>query len=284
MTSSAKMLRLIVPLLFAVLLSGPAHAWTNENGQFDGLDFIGNTNLTQPNGDFLALCYETEEFRLFGFPISSTVKGYGLSSDRCATLDRALTTVQMETAQSFELIDPTLPSVAEDTVQRNLGNAAIWLVIAAVMVWIIIRRVKSLLGFEVRRPMRQKASDRILGVMCYVGSCDGIVESHEIAVICQTAQRLTRRTYKPADVIHITDHVDLNLSMQDFIDFGKGLRDAEKDTMMRAAFYVALASGRILPIEHTFLKNLAMGIGMPGEDFRRVMNIAFADLDLNPPQ
>lgn len=278
------MTRLILPFLFAVLLSGPAHAITEDSGLFDELDYIGDTNLVGSDGEFLALCYETSDFKVFGLSISSNVEGYGLSSDRCATLDQQLTTVQMEAAQSFNLIDPSLPAEPANSLQRNLGNAAIWFVIAVGMVWVIFRRTKSLLGFDVRRPMRRKASDRILGVMCYVGSCDGIVESHEIALICQTAQRLTRRSYKPAEVIHISDHVDLNLSLQDYINFGKGLWDSEKDVMMRAVFYIALASGRVLPSEHQFLKGLAMGIGMPGEDFRRVMNIAFSDLDRYPPK
>ena len=70
---------------------------------------------------------------------------------------------------------------------------------------------------------------------------------------------------------------------QDYIDFGKVLRDSEKDTMMQGAFYVALSKGRVLPAEYEFITELAHGIGMPGEDFRRVMNLALNDLDLYPP-
>ncbi|MEO1579855.1 MAG: TerB family tellurite resistance protein, partial [Pseudomonadota bacterium] len=151
------------------------------------------------------------------------------------------------------------------------------------MIAIIIRRIKSLLGYDLRAPMRKKASERILTAMCYVGKCDGIVASNEIALIRKAASRLTRRNYVAADVIRITDQIDMNLSAQDFIDFGRGLRDREKDVMMLGAFYVALSSGRILKSEHEFLTQLSHGIGMPAEDFRRVMNIALEDLDRYPP-
>jgi hypothetical protein len=53
--------------------------------------------------------------------------------------------------------------------------------------------------------------------------------------------------------------------------------------MMRGALYVALSSGRILQSEYKFVTELAHGIGMPGEDFRRVMNRAIADIEVYPP-
>ena len=75
----------------------------------------------------------------------------------------------------------------------------------------------------------------------------------------------------------------MDLTPQDYLDFGKGLRDSEKDVMMRGVFYVTLSSGRILPTEYNFLSELAHGIGMPGEDFRRVMNQAMADIEVYQP-
>jgi uncharacterized membrane protein YebE (DUF533 family) len=151
------------------------------------------------------------------------------------------------------------------------------------LIAVIIRRLKSLLGKDLRAPMRKKAADRILKAMCHAGNCDGIVSSNEIVMIGDTAERLTRRDIKPTDVIHIADSIKSALSPQDFLDFGKGLRDSEIDDMMRAVFYVTLASGRLLPAEYEFLTDLAYGVGMPGEDFRRVINQALADLDTFPP-
>lgn len=277
------MKRFIYILLLSLLIGTPAQAFTTNTGMFDGIEYLADTQIPGPAADTLSLCYATRDFRIFGYALSSDIVGYVLSSDGCNLIaDRPFTQAQMETAQSLNLVDPALPSEAKNSLERNLRNYGIWVAVMLGLVAVIIRRIKSLLGYDLRGPMRKKAAQRILTAMCYVGKCDGIVAASEISLIGKTARRLTRRNVQAADVIRITDHIDMNLSPQDFIDFGRGLRDAEKDMMMRAAFFIALSSGRILPSEHAFLSDLAHGIGMPGEDFRRVMNIAIEDLDAFP--
>ena len=278
------MMRFIFPFVVAAAFGSPVHAFTADTGMFDGLEFVADTDLSGSQAQTLSLCHETQELKLFGFTVSSTVVGYALSDDACTqTVTRKLSEDQMAAAQSFNLIDPDLPLVPANSFERSLQNVTIWIAISLAMIAIIIRRTRSLSGKDIRKPMRKKASDRILQVMCYVGKCDGIVAAKEIAIIGETAQRLTRRPVKSSEVIHITDHISMDLTPQDFVNFGKGLRDSEKDVLMHAAFYVALASGRILPAEHEFVTDLAYAIGMPGEDFRRVMNQTLLDLDLNPP-
>lgn len=278
------MMRYLVAVLLAALFSGPAHALPEDTGEFEGLAFVAETRIPGPDGAPLSLCHRTENFRIMGVTLVSNALEYVLSSDDCtAQITREFSAQQMETAQSLNLVDPALPAVARNSLQRNVQNAALWVALILAVVAVIIRRIKSLMGRDLRRPMRKKASDRLLTVLCYVGKCDGLVSSKDIGLIVATAQRLTRRTVRSEQVIHISDHIDLDLSMHDFVAFGRGLRDNEKDIMMRGAFYVALASGRILPIEHAFLSDLAHGIGMPGEDFRRVMNDSLMDLDLYPP-
>ncbi len=278
------MIRFVIPLLLATFFSGPANAYEAKTGQFDGLEYVAETTISAPGGGNFSLCHVTRDIRILGVPINSNVVGYALAADACTKqTDRPFNKVQMETAQSLGLIDQNLPSVPTNSLEKTLRNLAIWVAVSLGLVAVIIRRSKSLAGQDLRRPLRKKASDRILLVMCYVAKCDGIVESHDITNIAKTARRLTRRTVKPAEIISVADHINVNLSVQDFVLLGRGMRDSEKDTMMRAAFYIALASGRIMTAEHEFLKSLAHGIGMPGEDFRRVMNITFSDLDLYPP-
>lgn len=278
------MMRFIIPFVIAAVFSSPVHAFTADTGMFDGLEFVAETDIANGQAQTLSLCHETQELKLFGFTVSSSIVGYVLSNDACSqTVTRKLTQDQMAAAQSFSLIDPDLPLVPADSFERSLQNVTVWIAISLAMLAVIIRRTKSLSGKDMRKPMRKKASDRILHVMCYVGKCDGIVAAKEIAIIGETAQRLTRRPVKSSEVIHITDHINMDLTPQDFANFGKGLRDSEKDVLMQGAFYVALASGRILPAEYEFVTDLAYAIGMPGEDFRRVMNLTLLDLDLNPP-
>ena len=278
------MKRFLVLFLLAMAFTSPATAFSTEFGFANDMEFVADTRIPGPRGSTLVLCYETRDFKVFGYTFSSNITGYALATEACTQgADRAFSPAQMATAQSVRLIDPSLPTVAENTIERTLGNLGVWLAVSLALFAVIIRRIKSLLGWDVRGPMRKKASDRILMIMCYVGKCDGIVAANEIALISKTAQRFTRRTVRPAEVIKITDHLSMDLSPQDFINFGKGLRDAEKDIMMQAAFYVALASGRLLPAEHAFVTDLAYGIGMPGEDFRRVMNLTLIDLDIYPP-
>lgn len=279
------MMRFAFLLMLSVLFSTPLQAQTGGSGNFSDLEFVAETQIPGPGNSTMSLCYVTQDFRILGFTLTSDILGYALADDGCATQpDRLFSAEQMETAQSLNLVDASLPSVAKNSLERTVKNYGIWVGLALALIAVIIRRVKSLMGMDPKGRMRKKAADRILTVLCYVGKCDGMVASNEIALIGKTVRRLSRRNVLAADVIRITDHINMDLSTQDFIDFGRGLRDREKDIMMRGAFYVALASGRILPAEHEFLSNLAHGIGMPGEDFRRVMNTAIGDLDTYPPK
>lgn len=278
------MMRLISLFLLSFLFSTPAAAFTEGTGYFTDLEFVSETDIPGQDGQMLSLCHVTNDFQIANFTILSTITSYGLSSDGCREqLDRIFSSEQLETAQSLNLVSARIPAVARNDLERNLRNYGIWAAMALGMIAIIIRRIKSLLRYDLRAPMRKKAADRLLKVMCYVGKCDGMVASNEIALIRTTASRLSRRRYQSADVIRITDKISMKLSAQDFIDFGRGLRDHEKDEMMRGAFFVAVASGRMMQSEHDFLTQLAHGIGMPAEDFRRVMNNALMDLDIFPP-
>jgi hypothetical protein len=278
------MKRFIAVFLLSVLVTSPAQAFTADSGMFDDLEFVSDTSITAPGGKTLSLCYQTRDLRVLGYTLSSDIRGYVLAVDKCVgQAERPFSQQQMETAQSLNLIDASLPSVAQNSLQRNIQNYGIWIAICLALVAVILRRLKSLMGLDPTSPMRKKAAQRILTAMCYTGKCDGIVASNEITTITKAASRLTRQKIQSTEVVRISDHIDMDLTPQDFLDFGKGLRDSEKDTMMRGAFIVALASGRIIPSEYEFLSNLAHGIGMPGEDFRRMMNAALSDLDLYPP-
>ena len=274
------MMRFLTLLVLSMFLSNPAQAFTAGSGIFDDLEFVSDTRIPGPQGSTLSLCYTTRNFLLLGYVVSSDITGYALASDACTRrADRLFSAEQMQTAQSLNLIDASLPPVAQNTLARTLQNLAIWLAIVLAIIAVIIRRIKSLLGMDLRGPMRKKAYNRILTAMCHAGRADGVVDSKEIALISKAAGRLTRRSVKTSEVIRITDHLDPALSEHDFIELGRGLRDSEKDVMMQGVFFVTIANGRLLPDEYDFITSLAYGIGMPGEDFRRVMNLAIADLD-----
>lgn len=278
------MKRFIVALLISVFASSPALAFTANSGMFDDLEFVAETDITAPNGAPLALCYETRDLRILGYTMSSNITGYALARNNCAGVaERSFSQQQMETAQSLNLIDASLPSQARNSLQRTIQNYGIWVALCLALFAVIIRRIKSLMGLDPSSPMRKKATQRIITAMCYMAKSDGLVASNEISMITKTASRLTRQNVPSTEVVRVADHIDMDLSPQDYLDFGKGLRDSEKDTMMRGAFYIALASGRIIPPEYEFMTNLAHGIGMPGEDFRRVMHQALEDLDIYQP-
>ena len=278
------MKRFIIAFLTSVLISGPALAFTSDSGTFSGLEYVADTQITAPNGAALALCHETRDLRILGYTVSSDIQGYVLALDNCTGVaERPFSPQQMETAQSLNLIAADLAGEARNGLQRTIQNYGIWVALCLALFAVIWRRVKSLLGLDPTSPMRKKATQRIVTAMCYMGKCDGIVASREISLITQAASRLTRQDIPSTDVVRIADHIDMDLTPQDYLDFGKGLRDSEKDAMMRGVFFVGLASGRVIPQEYNFLTNLAHGIGMPGEDFRRVMNLALEDLDIYQP-
>lgn len=278
------MKRFIVAFFMSLLATTQVQAFTADSGMFSDLEYVADTEIVAPDGAPLALCHETRDLRILGYTISSNIVGYALAADNCSgEAERPFSQQQMETAQSLNLIDASLPSEARNSLQRTIQNYGIWVAIGLALFAVIIRRIKSLMGLDPTSPMRKKATQRILTAMCYMGKCDGIVASNEISLITKAASRLTRQNIQSTEVVRIADHIDMDLSPQDFLDFGKGLRDSEKDAMMRGVFFVALASGRIIPSEYDFLTSLAHGIGMPGEDFRRVMNLALEDLDIYQP-
>ncbi|WP_322894133.1 MULTISPECIES: hypothetical protein [unclassified Yoonia] len=143
---------------------------------------------------------------------------------------------------------------------------------------LVIRRVK----FLVRRgsaPLRKKAATRTLSAMCHTGKCDGVVTAAEAALIRDAAHQLTGWTFAASDILQLSDRITTNLTAHDFIAFGHGLRDHEKDVMMGGVLRVAIRHGRISQATYEFITGLAYGIGMPGPDVRRALDLAIADLD-----
>jgi hypothetical protein len=279
------MTRFSFVFLVACLFGLPAFAVTENTGLFEDLEFVGETTVATPGQAQIALCHTTDDVRLLGFTLFSNITGYALATESCTgELVQRLTADDIRSAQAAGTIDPAIPVIAKNDVRRNLTNYGVWIAVIMGLVAVIIRRVKALLGYDLRGPLRRKTTQQIISAMCHAGQRDGIIDSREIALIRRTAQRLTRRAIRPSEIVKAADKAKDNLTENDYINFGRGLRDGEKDILMRAVFYVTLASGRLYPAEHEFLTGLAYGIGMPGEDFRRVMNDALGDLDLYPPR
>ncbi|SFR98834.1 TerB family tellurite resistance protein [Yoonia litorea] len=279
------MTRFSLVFVLGLMLGAPAHAFGEDTGQFTDYEFVAPTDVATPGRPALALCYETDDLRFYGVTLLSNITGYVLATENCAGEPvRSLSPADVRAAQNAGLINPDLPAIAKNDVRRNLTNYGVWAAVILGLVAVIIRRVKALLGYDLRGPMRRKTTQRILYAMCHAGHRDGVIEGKEITLIRRTAQRLTRRSISTSQVVKAADKTGGPLGDADYIDMGRGLRDGEKDVLMRAVFYVTLASGRLLPREHEFLTRLAYGLGIPGEDFRRVMNLALSDLDRYPPR
>ena len=278
------MKKFVMSMLFAAFFAGPAHAFTNDTGYFEGLEFVAPTTIPGPDVNNMSLCYVTRDLKILGLTLTSDIMGYALADDGCATTPlRPFTQEQLITAQSLELVSADIAPVAKNDLRRIVQNYGLWAAIALGLIAVIIRRLKSLLGYDPNGQLRAKASMRILSTLCYAGSASGVMASNELAVVALAARRLTRRNYQPHDVIRTADFLTPELSGQDYIDFGKGLRDREKDMMMQGVLYVSMAHGRMLPGQYDFATQLANGLGMPAEDFRRVMDIAISDLKKFPP-
>ncbi len=254
----------------------------------DDLEFVRMTRIPSDNGTMMALCHRTRGVQIFDYPITAHVLGYVLASDRCEGTPgaemRPFSTEQMVAAQSdpLNLIDDDIPAEATNSPARNLQNYGIPGAIVAILVLIIIGRIRSLISLNPNAPMRKKAANRILSALCHAAKCDGLVSSKEIKLIGRTMQRLTKHNYAANDIMKLSDRAKLNLSLQDYINFGKGLRDREKDMMLQGVLYITMEGDRMLPAEYEFATNLAHGLGMPAEDFRRVLYRAFEDKEINP--
>ncbi len=273
------MKNLVFVVSLAAVSSGPAHALTNESGISQELEFVAETQIPGPNQENMSLCYVTQSFRVLGFALTSDVQSYALAANRCQTTDyRLFSADQMVTAQSLDLIAADIPVVARNTLERNLRTYGLLIAVGLGLIAVVWRRVKSLLGYDLKGPMRKKAALRIVYAMCHAAKCDGLVGSKELTMITRTAKRLTGRSYPTADIIRIADHIDMDLTTRDYIAFGRGLRDREKDIMMQGALLITIADGRMLPAEYEFVTELAHGLGMPAEDFRRMLDVALSDM------
>ncbi len=270
-------------LLLSMTMSTPALAVSLDFGMADGLEFVSDTRIPVEDGDStLSLCYQTRGLQILGYQLNSDIRGYALSEDQCQTAAQTFSADQVITAQSLNLVDADIPPVPSNDLQRDLPKYAI--VGGALLLITIIARwlIKLVVGSRSKGQVRVKAASRILNAMCYMAKCDGLVGSNEIPRIVETAQRLTGYTYNSAEVMRMADKIDLDLTAHDFIAFGKGLRDKEKDLMIRSVLYIGMADGRMQQAEHDFATELATGLGMPADDFRRMLNVALADLDEFP--
>jgi hypothetical protein len=293
------MKNLFVALLVLLGLSAPANAitlddlWSLSLDDFRSLsladltvtdlEFVAPTEIPSGNDGLMSLCYRARGVQLFGFPLTDDVLGYVLASDECTGSEiREFSADQMETAQSLQLIDVSIPSVAHNSFERNVRTYGVLTVVVLFLSIVILKKLKSLLRLNADAPMRKKAANRILSALCHAAKCDGLVSSREARLIRRTMQRLARRDYSQAEIMRLSDRVHINLNSQDYINFGKGLRDREKDTMLLGVLYITMAGDRMLPVEYEFATSLAHGLGIPAEDFRRVLYEAFADREANP--
>ncbi|MDO6588669.1 TerB family tellurite resistance protein [Loktanella sp. D2R18] len=273
---------LLVALFLVCTFGTAAQAQTEVVTRAPGLEFVTKTRIPGADETMMSLCYVTDDLVVFGIVLTSDVQGYALASDGCETsYDQLYSEDKIVAAQALGLIPAEINPVAGNDWKHKLGIYGLLLSGCLGLIAVIIRRVKSLLGYDLRGPMRKKAALRILSAMCHMAKCDGIVDSIELTHIRKTIRRLTGRNYPTSEVIQMVDSIDMSAGLDEhhFIAFGKGLRDREKDLMMQGILSVAIASGRLIPVEHAFATELAYGLGIPGEDFRRLLDLVYASED-----
>ena len=272
-------------------LAGPASAqsfyddWPLGVSQFvvEDLEFVAPTQMMDADGAPMALCYQTRGYQILGYDITNDITGYALAADDCnGQKIKDISPAEIETAQGLGFIDPSIPTVAQNSLERNLRTYGVLSVVALVLLFFISSLLRALLGLNPNAPMRKKAAGKVLNAMCLAAKCDGLVSAQESKFIAETVTRLTKHTYSENEIMRIADRVHVNLTEQDFIEFGRGLRDREKDVMLKGVLYTTMAGDRMLPIEYEFATNLAHGLGIPAEDFRRVMYDALSEHDRAP--
>jgi len=268
---------LLAAFFMGIWSSTPAHAHVGDTGFFNDLTFVAQTRIAGPAQHDLALCHTTYDFRLLGLAVTRQITGFALSIDRCQSLPGLpLTTDEFLTAQSLGLIDASVPLPDQSGWQSWLHQYGLWAAVGLAMFAVVIRRMKALLGIAQASQLRKRAAKRILAAMCHVSKCDGVVTAAEIALIADTAQRLTGRVFSVSEISHLVEQAD---PVRDHVAYGHGLRDHEKDLMLRGVLSIAIASGRIFPEAYEFAISLAHGLGIPAKDFRRVLRLAISDMN-----
>lgn len=273
-----------VTLLLAFLSVGSsAQAFSIGDIMQEDLEFVAQTKIPGADETMMALCHKTRGIFVMGYSFTNDITGYALANDDCEGDERReFTPEQIETARSLGLIPSETPLVARNDLERNIKSYGPISLVVLALLWFLFSRFKKLVTVDPNAPLRTHASGQILLALCHAAKCDGLVSSGEVNLIARTVLRLTKREYPANEIMRLSDHIHLNLSEEDYIDFGKGLRDHEKDAMLRGVLYIAMHRGRLQPNEHKFSTELAHGLGMPPEDFRRVLFLAYEDLDAKP--
>jgi tellurite resistance protein len=151
----------------------------------------------------------------------------------------------------------------------------LWLLIVLLFAFVVFALSPRLRFGRMRRGVAQ----RILRVMAHVAQCDGPAAPQDIALILDTARRLTGQRLRGSDVLRLMRQLDPEMTEADYLALGLGLRDQDKEVMLQAALTIAMSSGRIYPGAYHFVIALAQGLGIPGADFRRIMQKTIAEMN-----
>ncbi|MEL6586379.1 MAG: TerB family tellurite resistance protein [Pseudomonadota bacterium] len=107
---------------------------------------------------------------------------------------------------------------------------------------------------------------QMIDVMCHAALADGKTDPSEVTAIRELARNLTGLDFQDLHITEMVSRADRLTKPRDFVQFGRGLDAQQRLTILDGALSVILADGTLSPPEEEFLKNLTLGMKLPGQD------------------
>lgn len=241
-------------------------------GYFEEMTFVSETGVYSSTGTpNLALCRISTKYHLGYVGFWRNEVGYVLSDSECLEDGfYRLSTEDMAAYQETGLISAQVPTVAALTSKDIAsGFAGTFLLVLA----LFFKGTIELREFFSRRRRKGSSTAAVntLAAMCHIAKADGEIDPAEVEMIAAVVFEKTGRQFSIQQIAQMIEMTEDNLDPEDYVGFGDGLNEEERERLLEAALIVAVADGEIHTAEHSLMMNLARGLNIPAAKFRKTL-------------
>lgn len=277
------MRKLISTLALALGFAIPATTADARVSWGEGLRHVAETNVPDSQGNPMSLCHLVNYADLLFVPVYTSVQGYALSSNGCASgAFRSVSAELFADMQARGIIPATLPATPSLDLKNLIwGHAWVILVGLGLLKTALVARSSG----RGRKPKKAGAPDMLaihsLVAMSQVALADGLIDDAEVHKISSILTRLTGKAYSMQQVSDLL--AQLNPSPSDIEQIGQDLSERDRQIVLEAALNIAVADGDMHPNEYAVISDLAQRMRIGANEFRGAMARITAHLQTIQP-